>query len=115
MKARAGKTTFDNLAPELQRALDEAVRQRVDDLYNDMCGVIEDVRIYATALALNDVCGFGTVRIKRVLNAISEIINGYDNECFTSKERRIGAVDVEKSANAMKAELSDRGIVLEWD
>jgi hypothetical protein len=55
------------------------------------------------------------VRIKRVLNAISEIVNGYDNECFTAKERRIGAVDVEKSANAMKTELESRGITLEWD
>lgn len=115
MKARAGRTTFDHLAPELQRALEDAVQQRVESRYNDMCDVIEDARIYATALALNDVCGFGEKRIRRVLGAISEIINGYDNQCFTAKERRIGAVDVDKSVNAMKAELADRGINLTWD
>lgn len=115
MKAHAGRTTFDNLAPELRRALEDAVQQKVDKQYNDMCDVIEDARICATALALNDVCGFGEKRIKRVLEAISEIVNGYDNQCFTAKERRIGAVDVEKSVNAMKAELADRGINLTWD
>lgn len=115
MKARAGKTTFNHLPKEMQDILKGIAIQLAEERWEDLRDTIEVSRICATALALNDVCGFGTVRIKRVLNAISEIVNGYDSECFTAKERRIGAVDVEKSANAMKAELESRGITFEWD
>lgn len=116
MKARiGGRTTLDSLPAAYREAIEIVANQRVEERWDDLRCVIEDARICATALALNDICGFGEKRIKRVLGAISEIINGYDNQCFTAKERRVGAVDVEKSVNAMKAELADRGIVLEWD
>lgn len=53
----------------------------------------------AVALVLNDICGFGTVRIVRVLKGLAEIINGY----------AIFSATMNKD---MAAELADRGIVL---
>ena len=53
----------------------------------------------AVALTLSDICGFGTVRIVRVLRGLAEIINGY-------------AVFSAEMSKDMAAELRDRGIVL---
>ena len=53
----------------------------------------------AVALALSDICGFGTVRITRVLAALAEILEGYS------------VYDADYTAD-MAAELRDRGIVL---
>lgn len=53
----------------------------------------------AVALVLNDICGFGTVRIVRILRGLAEIINGY-------------AVLSATMNKDMAAELKDRGIVL---
>lgn len=53
----------------------------------------------AVALVLNDICGFGTVRIVRVLKGLAEIINGY-------------AVFSATMNKDMAAELLDRGIEL---
>ena len=36
--------------------------------------------IYATALALHDTFGFGAIRTQRVINAVSEIMEGYADE-----------------------------------
>jgi hypothetical protein len=53
----------------------------------------------ATALTLSDICGFGNVRINRVMKGLSEIIDGY-------------AVYSHRMNKDMAKELSDRGIVL---
>jgi hypothetical protein len=53
----------------------------------------------AVALTLNDICGFGTVRIVRVLKGLAEIITGY-------------AVFSAEMTKDMAAELRDRGIEL---
>lgn len=53
----------------------------------------------AVALTLSDICGFGTVRIVRVLRGLAEIINGY--AVFSAEMNR-----------DMAAELKDRGIEL---
>lgn len=53
----------------------------------------------AVALTLSDICGFGTVRIVRVLRGLAEIINGY-------------AVFSAEMTKDMAAELRDRGIEL---
>lgn len=53
----------------------------------------------AVALVLSDVCGFGTVRIVRVLKGLAEIINGY--AVFSATMNR-----------DMATELLDRGIEL---
>lgn len=53
----------------------------------------------AVALALSDICGFGTVRIVRILRGLTEIINGY-------------AVFSATMNKDMAAELRNRGIEL---
>jgi hypothetical protein len=53
----------------------------------------------AVALTLSDVCGWGTVRIVRVLKGLAEIIHGY-------------AVFSATMNKDMAAELKDRGIEL---
>lgn len=53
----------------------------------------------AVALTLSDVCGFGTVRIVRVLRGLAEIIHGY--AAFSATMNR-----------DMAAELLGRGIEL---
>ena len=53
----------------------------------------------AVALTLSDICGFGTVRIVRVLRGLAEIITGY-------------AVFSTAMTKDMAAELKGRGIVL---
>ena len=52
-----------------------------------------------TALALSDVCGYGTVRVTRVLEALAEILEGYS------------VYDTDYTAD-MAAELRERGIIL---
>lgn len=53
----------------------------------------------AVALVLSDVCGFGTVRIVRILRGLAEIVNGY-------------AVFSATMNKDMAAELAERNIVL---
>ena len=52
-----------------------------------------------TALALSDICGYGTVRVTRVLEALAEILEGYS------------VYDTDYTAD-MAAELRERGIIL---
>jgi len=57
--------------------------------------------IYATALALHDTFGFGAKRTQRVINALSQILEGYADQ------------DGAAIVDGMKAELKSRG--LEFD
>jgi len=57
--------------------------------------------IYATALALHDTFGFGAKRTQRVINALSEIMEGYSEQ------------DSGDMINGMLQELKSRG--LEFD
>ena len=54
--------------------------------------------IYAVALSLHDVYGFGAKRTRRVIKALSEIMEGY------AEESSINIID------GMKAELKSRKI-----
>ena len=53
----------------------------------------------SVALTLSDICGFGNVRVNRVIRGLAEIINGY-------------AIYSNKMNKDMAAELKDRGITL---
>lgn len=114
MKARiGGRTTFDSI-PQVYRdaaikCVQEAAEKRWAEVQNDI-----STRFLATmALALNDLYGFGTVRIRRVFDAMSEIAVGYSDDSYSPHEKRIGTPDMRRMANAMLDELKSRGIRIE--
>lgn len=115
MKARAGRTTFDNLPKELQTTLKGIVNQLAEERWMEVQGIASERFLYALALALNDRLGYREKGITMILSAVNEILVGYSEDCYTPKESRIGTTDLERITNAMKAELADRGINLTWD
>ena len=116
MKARiGGKTTFDSLPIAQQKAIKAIVEEFAEKRWAEVQEIAADRFMYALALTLNDKLGYREKGIKMIIEALSEIIVGYGEDCYTPKEDRIGTTDLERVANAMKAELADRGIVLEWD
>lgn len=115
MKARAGRTTFDNLPKELQTTLKGIANQLAEERWMEVQGIASERFLYALALALNDRLGYREKGIMMVLGAVNEILVGYSEDCYTPKESRVGTTDLERIANAMKAELADRGIDLTWD
>lgn len=64
--------------------------------------------ICAVALTLSDKFGFGTERIRRVIEGYMEIIAGVGNEVYDPREIEPDGAD--KAVDAMMAELIDRGI-----
>lgn len=115
MKARAGKTTFDNLPKEMQDILKGIANQLAEERWADVQGIASERFLYALALALNDRLGYREKGIMMILSAVNEILVGYSEDCYTPKETRVGTSDLERITNAMKAELESRGIDLTWD
>lgn len=115
MKARAGRTTFDNLNPELRKHLDDMVTQRLNEEWARVQATASARVMYALALTLNDKLGYREKGIMMILDAFNEIITGYSEDSYTSKEERDGTTELERMTEAMKAELESRGITLEWD
>lgn len=115
MKARAGKTTFDHLPKEMQAALKGIANQLAEERWAEVQGIASERFLYALALALNDRLGYREKGIIMILSAVNEILVGYSEDCYTPKESRVGTSDLERITNAMKSELADRGITLEWD
>ena len=115
MKARAGKTTFDNLPKEMQNTLRGIANQLAEERWMEVQGIASERFLFALALALNDRLGYREKGIMMILSAVNEILVGYSEDCYTPKESRVGTNDLERITNAMKAELADRGITLEWD
>ena len=115
MKARAGKTTFDNLPKEMQDILKGIANQLAEERWADVQGIASERFLYALALALNDRLGYREKGIMMILSAVNEILVGYSEDCYTPKETRVGTTDLERITNAMKAELESRGIDLTWD
>lgn len=115
MKARAGKTTFDNLPKEMQDILKGIANQLAEERWADVQGIASERFLYALALALNDRLGYREKGIMMILSAVNEILVGYSEDCYTPKETRVGTSDLERITNAMKAELDSRGIDLAWD
>lgn len=114
MKAKiGGKTTLDSLPAAYRDAVKacatEFAEQRWAQVQHDV-----STRFLATmALALNDVYGFGTERIRRVIIAMGEIAVGYSEEAYSPSEKRKGTPDLARMANAMLDELKARGIRVE--
>lgn len=115
MKARAGKTTFDNLPKEMQDILKGIANQLAEERWADVQGIASERFLYALALALNDRLGYREKGIKMILDALGEILVGYSEDTYTPKEDREGTKELERMTEVMKAELADRGITLEWD
>lgn len=115
MKARAGKTTFDNLNPELRKQLEDMMQQRLNDEWSRVQAIASERFMYGLALTLNDKLGYRDKGIKMILDALGEILVGYSEDTYTPKEDREGTKELERMTEAMKAELVDRGITLEWD
>lgn len=116
MKARiGGRTTLDSLPAAYREAVKACAYEAAEKRWAEVQEIASDRVMYALALTLNDKLGYREKGIKMIIEAFSEIITGYGDQCFTPQEDRIGTDDLERAANAMKAELADRGIVLEWD
>lgn len=115
MKARAGKTTFDNLPKEMQDILKGIANQLAEERWAEVQGIASERFLYALALALNDRLGYREKGIMMILSAVNEILVGYSEDYYTPKETRVGTTDLERITNAMKAELESRGIDLTWD
>ena len=115
MKARAGKTTFDNLPKEMQNTLRSIANQLAEERWTEVQSIASERFLYALALALNDRLGYREKGIMMILSAVNEILVGYSEDCYTPKESRVGTTDLERITNAMKAELESRGIDLTWD
>lgn len=116
MKARiGGKTTLDSIPAIYQEIVKACTHEAVERRWAEVEIIASNRIIYALALALNDKLGYREKGIMMIINALDEIITGYSDDCYTPREDRIGTTDLERAANAMKAELADRGIVLKWD
>lgn len=115
MKARAGKTTFDNLNPELRKSLESMMKKRLNDEWARVQAVASERFMYGLALTLNDKLGYKDKGIKMIIDALGEILVGYSEDTYTPKEDREGTKELERMTNAMRAELESRGITLEWE
>ena len=115
MKARAGKTTFDNLPKEMQNTLRGIANQLAEERWAEVQGIASERFLYALALALNDRLGYREKGIMMILGAVNEILVGYSEDCYTPKESRVVSPDLERITNAPKAELESRAIDLTWD
>ena len=109
MKARIGRTTFDNLPSGVREAAVQVAKQITEDKWQEVQQEVSTRFMLTMALALHDVFGFGTDRIERVMNAMSEIVDGYD-ESYTPSEKRSGLEDMRRMTLAMAGELEKRGI-----
>ena len=114
MKAKiGGKTTLDSLPAAYRDAVKacatEFAEQRWAQVQHDV-----STRFLATmALALNDVYGFGTERIRRVIIAMGEIAVGYSEEAYSPDQKRQRTPELARTARATLDELKARGIRVE--
>lgn len=114
MKARiGGKTTLDSLPAGYREAVKACAAERIEKQWAELSHITSTRFLATMALALNDVYGFGTERIRRVMNAMSEIAIGYNDESYSPGEKRNGTSDQARMANAMLDELKARGINIE--
>lgn len=109
----------NNLSEERRRELDavarEYVRQKVEE-YSVQIKWISAMRsTLAMALALSDQCGFGTVRIRRVIEGVTEILGGVADEVYEVREQDDFAGGVDKVSDGMMRELIDRGIEIVFE
>ena len=112
MKSRITESSFNSMTTA-QRKLCQAY---VAHTWKKLQSQITRRFMLALALALNDRYGWTGRGIVGVMGAVSEIIAGYSDDTYTPKEQREGSPDdIERMADAMKAELECRGIILEWD
>ena len=110
MKARIGRTTFDNLPSGIREAAVQVAKQITEDKWQEVQQEVSTRFMLTMALALHDVFGFGTDRIERVMNVMSEIAVGYSDESYTPSEKRSGLEDMRRMTLAMAGELEKRGI-----
>ena len=89
----------------------DAMKRVVNDEWGRVRKAVTERSMYAIALALNDVRGYGNVRINRVLAAWAEIVNGYSDEAYGGKDSE----DMERMNDALRQELKNRGIEIEFE
>lgn len=114
MKARiGGKTTLDSLPAAYREAVKACSVELAEKRWAELSHITSTRFLAIMALALNDVFGFGTERIRRVMDAMDEIAIGYSEESYSPSENRNGTSDLARMANAMLDELKARGIRVE--
>lgn len=89
----------------------DACKRVVNDEWSRVRKAVTERSMYAIALALNDMRGYGNYRIKRVLTAWAEIVNGYSDEAYGGKD----SADMERMNEALRAELKRRRIEIEFN
>ena len=111
MKARiGGQTTFDSLSPSLREAVEKAAQHRAEERWAEIQCDVSRRFLCIMALSLNDVYGFGTARIQRVIDAMNEIAAGYSDDSYTPAEKREGTKDLKRMADIMQEEMESRGL-----
>lgn len=107
MKARLSGTTARMVLTPAQR---DACAKVVDDMWRERRRIILKRYLSATALALNDLYGFGDKRLMYTLDAIGDITEDYSSRSYTPGEARGEAAlhEEDRMADAMQAELLSR-------
>lgn len=114
MKARPTKTTtWASLSPQVRAAATVVVQELAEKKWQEVRHDVSNRFLCSMALALNDLYGFGAVRIQRVMEAMGEIATGYSDETYTPAERRNGTKELGRMADKMLDELKARGIDIE--
>ncbi len=111
MKARiGGRTTLESLPAGLRGAAEKSAQHLAEERWAEIQSDVSRRFLCTMALALNDVYGFGTARIQRVIDAMSEIAIGYSDDSYTPSEKREGTKDLKRMADIMQEEMEKRGL-----
>lgn len=105
MKARPVSTSINSLSPSARKVCDEYIATQWSKLCKDHMAML----LYANALAINDLYSSKSRSVRRITNAIGEIIVGY-SKTIDAKPNQVGYM--EAMVSAMRKELEERGVSL---
>lgn len=121
MRSRITPASFNSIPAPIRTLCDEYINQQLNARWKALQGLVGERVVYALALALNDRYGWKETGIVNVINALYEILDGYNEETYTPKDarREFKGVDdvtgIADLAESMRLELESRGIKIKFD